>query len=111
MPIDQGRGSFGSRRSSENDRSEKPTADETPTPVLHVGEVHADLRLHLTDETLHELGSQIASMIANATAEGFTAGMAEGLRRVDDFDSGPAPWPKPTETALTDEDIRRARGE
>lgn len=48
--------------------------DPVPTPVLHVGEVHADLRLHITTETLTELGSQLASMIAQATQAGFEAG-------------------------------------
>lgn len=56
---------------------EPQTQDDTaqPTPVLHVGEVHAELRLHLTDDTLAELGSQIASLIARATKEGFEHGL------------------------------------
>lgn len=54
-----------------------------PTPVLHVGEVHAELRLHITDETLTELGSQIGSLIAQATRQGFEAGMAAALGEPD----------------------------
>jgi hypothetical protein len=60
---------------------EEPTKDEgqLPTPVLHVGEVHAELRLDITDETLKHLGSQIASMIASATRQGFEAGLAAAM--------------------------------
>lgn len=50
-----------------------------PVPVLHVGEVHADLRLHLTEETLTELRSQLESLVAQATRDGFAAGMAAAL--------------------------------
>jgi hypothetical protein len=64
----------------------KTTDDQQqPVPVLHVGEVHAELRLHITSETLTELGSQIGSMIAQATREGFDAGLAAAMA---DGDSG-----------------------
>lgn len=57
---------------------EDPTRDDQapqPVPVLHVGEVHADLHLQVTEETLTELGSQIGSIIARAVREGFAAGV------------------------------------
>lgn len=57
--------------------------EQQPVPVLHVGEVHADLVLHITDDTLTQLGSQIASMIAQATREGFDAGLAAAMSEVD----------------------------
>ena len=61
------------------------TGDEQqqPVPVLHVGEVHAELRLHITDETLTQLGSQIGSMIAQATREGFDAGLSAAMGEAD----------------------------
>lgn len=71
-------GSFGAPKPDE------PQDDvQMPTPVLHVGEVHAELRLHLTDETLTELGSQIASLIAQATRDGFDAGLAAAMGEAD----------------------------
>ncbi len=77
-------GSFGAPAGDE------PAGDDPPlpVPVLHVGEVHAELRLHITDETLSELGSQIATLIAQATREGFAAGMQEAFRE-DDFGDRP----------------------
>jgi hypothetical protein len=54
-------------------------AEQAPVPVLHVGEVHAELRLVVSDETLAELGSQIASMMYAATRKGFEAGLAAAL--------------------------------
>lgn len=57
--------------------------EQQPVPVLHVGEVHAELRLHITEQTLAELGSQIGSMIAQATREGFEAGLAAALDESD----------------------------
>lgn len=48
---------------------------QQPVPVLHVGEVHAELHLHLSDDTLSELGAQLAALVEQATREGFDAGM------------------------------------
>lgn len=57
---------------------------ETPTPVLHVGEVHAELRLTITEDTLRHLGSQIASMVAAATRQGFEHGLAAAMEQLGD---------------------------
>lgn len=67
-----GFGSFG-RPGPEPASRDEP--DRQPVPVLHVGEVHADLVLHITDQTLTDLGSQVASMIAQATRAGFEHGL------------------------------------
>lgn len=65
---------------------------ESPTPVLHVGEVHAELRLTVSDETLRDLGSQIASMIAAATRQGFEHGLAAALNAAGGGDTAdPSP--------------------
>lgn len=60
-----------------------PDGAQQPVPVLHVGEVHAELHLHVSDDTLSELGTQIASMIEQATREGFTAGMQAAFGEAD----------------------------
>lgn len=64
---------------------------ESPTPVLHVGEVHAELRLTVSDETLRDLGSQIASMIAAATRQGFEHGLDAALNAAGDDPADPSP--------------------
>lgn len=88
-------GSFG--RPGPVDDGLRMPAEESPTPVLHVGEVHAELRLNITDETLHHLGSQIASAIASAVYQGFEAGLdAAGKlldERVPETPSGDLPPP------------------
>lgn len=125
MPADRPRGSFGARRDA--DQTKQDQDGQQPVPVLHVGEVHAELRLHVTQETLDDLGSQIASMIANAAAQGFQAGMEVGMARTagdddvpDEFSVGGAVLPgvgvarnqtADPENVLTEEDLRRARGE
>jgi hypothetical protein len=43
-------------------------------PVMHIGQVQAELVLTINQESLHEVGSAIATMVANATAQGFAAG-------------------------------------
>ncbi len=43
-------------------------------PVLNLGPVEAELVLRISEESLREAGSAIASMIANATVQGFAAG-------------------------------------
>lgn len=75
--------SFG-RREPEREKPER--ADELPTPVLHVGEVHAELRLTISDETLRDLGSQIASMMANAAKQGFEQGLAAAMEQIEGDD-------------------------
>lgn len=120
-------GSFGSRYAE--DDTPQDDQQQTPTPVLHVGEVHAELRLHVTDDTLTLLGSQIASMIANAAAQGFKAGLDTAMAAVEaedqggppvEFAAGGAVMPGPAdvrnsraapEMVLTDEDLRRAHGD
>lgn len=74
--------SFG--RASSWDSGERGEPEQAPTPVLHVGEVHAELRLVITEETLRDLGSQIASMVATATKQGFEYGMAAAMGEADD---------------------------
>jgi hypothetical protein len=71
-------GSFGAPNPVPRDDPEVPA-----TPVLYVGEVHADLRLRLTEETLTELGSQIASLIAQATKQGFEHGLNAAMSEPD----------------------------
>jgi hypothetical protein len=71
-----GFGSFG-RPDREPVTRDEP--EQLPVPVLHVGEVHADLVLHITDRTLTDLGSQIASMIARATKAGFEHGLNQAM--------------------------------
>lgn len=66
---------FGSFGAPEPEPAIKDEAVERPTPVLHVGEVHADLVLHITDETLSRLGSELATLIAKATKAGFEHGL------------------------------------
>ncbi len=66
-----------------------PVPVPEPTPVLHVGEVHAELRLNITEDTLNELGSQIASMVARAVREGMIEGAAAAMADLDP--PGPAP--------------------
>lgn len=86
--------------------------EQTPTPVLHVGEVHAELRLVVTDETLRQLGSQIASMVANATKQGFECGLAAALGENDDGPGEPAGFAAgAADLPVTDGELRRARGE
>ncbi len=70
-------GSFGAAQPESKDD------EQQPVPVLHVGEVHAELRLHMTEDTLTQLGSQIASMIAQATREGFDAGLSAAMGEPD----------------------------
>lgn len=127
MGVDGDRRPFGARRAAEK---EAPSRDEVePVPVLHVGEVHADLRLRVTEDTLTELGTQIANLIANAAYQGFRAGMetamadagAEDPAGPPEFVTGEATIPAGAgtvrndtgraEPVLTDEDLRRARGE
>jgi hypothetical protein len=95
---------------------DEPSTDEDlvqPTPVLHVGEVHAELRLTITADTLHDLGSQIASMLASATKQGFEEGLAAAMGEAGDEQldvlnrGGPIPSARP----FTDDDLRRAHGE
>jgi len=84
-----------------------------PVPVLHVGEVHAELRLTISDDTLRDLGSQIASMIATAAKQGFEHGLAAAMSEFEadderpEFGSGSARIGR----LITDDDARRARGE
>ncbi len=116
-----------SARSFGRPEPEEKTKDEAqlPTPVLHVGEVHAELRLVITDDTLRDLGSQIASMIATAAKQGFEHGMAAAMEQME-ADAGPGGEERPdaemqfTTTSnhasglaadfhLSDKDIERVR--
>jgi len=93
------------------------TADDDrpqPVPVLHVGEVHAELRLTISDGTLRDLGSQIASMLATAAKQGFEHGMAAAMQEFDADDAPPAEFTAGSARLgrlITDDDARRARGE
>lgn len=82
MSRDQPRG-FGSFGRPEPEPVTRDGDAPQPTPVLHVGEVHADLVLHITAETITELGSQIASMIASATKAGFEHGLNAAIGEPD----------------------------
>jgi len=73
-------GSFGAPTAEPNTKDDEV---QMPTPVLHVGEVHADLVLNITEQTLSLLGSQIASMIAQATKAGFEHGLSAALGEAD----------------------------
>lgn len=118
-PADADRRPFGARR----EPPQVADPDVAPTPVLHVGEVHAELRLHITRDTLDQLGAQIAGLIADATAQGFQAGMEVGMARVEDATGPPAEftagaaytpdpgWSTPVRDDLTADDLRRAAGE
>jgi hypothetical protein len=86
-----------------------------PVPVLHVGEVHAELRLTVTSDTLSDLGSQIASMISAAARQGFEHGMAQAMDELGGgvepdenpgFVAGSAPIP-----GMSTADLARAHGE
>lgn len=73
--------------------AEPATQDEdvvAPTPVLHVGEVHADLVLHITDETLARLGSQLGTLIARATQAGFEHGLNAAIGEPVSDQGGPS---------------------
>jgi hypothetical protein len=53
----------------------EPASKDEPAPVP----VHAELRLHVTDDTLQHLGSQIASLVSAATRQGFEHGLAAAM--------------------------------
>lgn len=113
--------SFG--RPEPADEKSSDEQPQQPTPVLHVGEVHAELRLHVSDETLHDLGSQIATVFANAAKQGFEVGLRAAMEQMEADDAaGGDGEPVDVEfqagaarvgphLVLTDEDARRARGE
>jgi hypothetical protein len=129
MPVDGDRRPFGSRRAAEQEPRSQDQPEPQPVPVLHVGEVHAELRLHITDDTLSDLGTQIANLIANASYQGFRAGMETAMADIDaeepagppEFVAGEAAVPPgpaaarnktgAAEPVLTEEQMRRARGE
>lgn len=77
-------GSFGRREPEREGKADRE--EQQPVPVLHVGEVHAELRLTVSDETLRDLGSQIASMIATAAKQGFEHGLASAMAEFEDDD-------------------------
>jgi hypothetical protein len=70
------------------DRS-RPEQVEMPTPVLHVGEVHAELRLNVTDATLLELGAQIGVMIASSVRQAFAEGMTAAMQDLEEAEPEP----------------------
>ncbi len=43
-------------------------------PTLSLGQVQAELVLTVNEDSLRDAGSAIASMVANATVQGFAAG-------------------------------------
>lgn len=104
---------FGSFGQPQDREAPEPDGTPVPVPVLHVGEVHAELRLTVTQETLSDLGSQIASMISAAARQGFEHGMAAAMGAFGDDDpdredvlAGSATIP-----GMSDSDLARARGE
>lgn len=118
--MDDRRPPFGSRREAED----KPKAVEEPVPVLHVGEVHANLVLHVTDDTLSSLAGQIGAILARAAYDGFVDGMTAALHDVDserpvgppEFASASAmtsrmATPAAARPDLTDADLARVRGD
>ena len=52
----------------------EPAPEPPALPVLHLGQVQAELVVTISDEVLHALGTRIATEVANATAHGFAAG-------------------------------------
>lgn len=101
-------GSFGRPAPEIPDDDGRPA----PIPVLHVGEVHAELQLTITDDSLAQLGSQIASVISEAARQGFEHGMAAAMSGLagdepaGDLIAGSAPIP-----VMSDADLARARGQ
>ena len=81
--------------------------EQAPVPVLHVGEVHANLVLHITDDTKQELGSQLASLIASAVKQGIEYGVTVAMEQVAGGDPAPD---APAAVRLTEDDLRRAHG-
>lgn len=87
----------------------KDDDEQAPVPVLHVGEVHANLVLHITDDTKHDLGSQLASVIASAVKQGIEHGVAVAMEQIAGPDDEPVAT-SPDQVRLTEDDLRRARG-
>lgn len=102
---------FGSFGRPENPEAPDPDERPAPIPVLHVGEVHAELRLTVTADTLSDLGSQIASMISEATRQGFEHGMAAAMGELAGDDGGDLLVGEAPIPGMSDADIARARGE
>lgn len=78
--------SFGRPGPADDGKAERE--EQQPVPVLHVGEVHAELRLTVSDDTLRDLGSQIASMLATAAKQGFEHGLRAAMEAVEAEDEG-----------------------
>jgi hypothetical protein len=82
-----------------------PDPEPKMAPVLNVGEVHAALRLSIDEESLKACGSQIASMVASATRQGFAAGFEVAMR--DHGLEAPAVEPRPAD-GIDPDALRRA---
>jgi hypothetical protein len=96
---------FGSFGRPAPDEVPDPDESPAPVPVLHVGEVHAELRLTITSDTLSDLGSQIASMISEAARQGFEHGMTQAMGELTGEPQ------EPLIPGMSDADLARARGE
>lgn len=68
---------------------------EGAEPVMHLGEIRAELVLTPTIDpaAMLALGQQIAKMVAEATRVGFDAGMAQALGDLERDDDGPPAEP------------------
>lgn len=54
---------------------QRPEPEIPALPLLpHMGQITAELVLTVNEESLREVGNAIASMVANATIQGFAAG-------------------------------------
>jgi hypothetical protein len=62
--------SFGRRQADPDPLTAAMTALQLPS----LGQVHAELVLTVNEESLHQVGTAIANVVANATAQGFAAG-------------------------------------
>jgi hypothetical protein len=82
-------------------RPEPEPPKVSAAPVMHVGQVQAELVLTANEESLHRVGSAIATMVANATAQGFAAGWehatGEPYGQADTAADEPVPADAPTE--------------
>jgi hypothetical protein len=51
-----------------------PASPLADIPVISLGQIQAELVLTVSEQSLHDVGSAIATMVADATAQGFAAG-------------------------------------
>jgi hypothetical protein len=82
----------------------QPPEQQQPAPVSHLGQMHAELVLTVSDEVLAQLGSRIASVVAHAVQQGFDSGMTTVL------EGEPEAADEPPQHVPSDEQLGQLRG-